>query len=233
MVRKVKLNHSFVFHECSMIIEITIFTYAIAWKCMYCCALQFLIFYQTFRCCMLFSFLLKEFRKLFVPWCCITEKGVCKSISVTLYIHRCIHAVVWRKQFIFFPCKIYLVTTDKWWRNLHVWGHGGSQGDEIAGIMLFISRDICNDYVIKLTPWSMSWEANSFSSSQEILHLMVSSIWIFRLKFVCIYNDYNIKHNVCYGITSFSYRAGSDFVKYYYLILSGFKLFANQLRHDR
>lgn len=88
MARKVKLNHSFVFHECSVIIEITILTYAIAWKCMYCCAQQFLIFDQAFRC-MLFSFLLKEFSKLFVPWCCITEKGVCKSISVTLYIHVC------------------------------------------------------------------------------------------------------------------------------------------------
>jgi hypothetical protein len=118
----------------------------------------------------------------------------------TIYT-RCIHAIVWRKQFIFFSFKIYLVTIYKWWKNLHVCGLEESQEDEIAKIIWFISRDICNDYVIKLTPWSMSWEANSFSASQEIPHLLVSSILIFRLKFVCIYNDYNVKHNVCYGTT--------------------------------
>lgn len=84
MAPKLKLNHSFVFHECSMIIEIPIFTYAITWKCMYC-GQQFLIFDHTFRWCMLFSILLKECSKLFVPWCCITEKGVCKYQRNTVY----------------------------------------------------------------------------------------------------------------------------------------------------
>jgi hypothetical protein len=115
----------------------------------------------------------------------------------TIYT-RCIHAIVWRKRFIFFSCKIYLVIIDKWWKNLHVSGHEKSQEDEIPNIMWFISMDICNDYIIKLTPWSMSWEANSCSASEETLHLLVSSILIFRLKFVCIYN---VKHNVCYGTT--------------------------------
>jgi hypothetical protein len=56
----------------------------------------------------------------------------------------------------------------------------------------------------------MSWEANSCSASQEIACLLVNSLLIFRLKFMCSMVQRN-----------FSYAVVSAFLQYYYLIQSG------------